>query len=154
MRLMLKTRGITDTEKNFDGVGFDLDGEPFDVLGGVVNNLGEWTFVKSYNGRGPHQWSHSWYYKGEMRGLIWSGGLNFPGAATSAKPLAQLFFYPNATEPNLPPKPEKQSLIPSDLKPLPHCIERLSTIRDTYLLTITGTIEQRKFRYSLTFWNK
>jgi len=42
----------------------------FDILEGRVNQDGDWTFVKSYNGQGPAGWTHSWLYGGEMKGPV------------------------------------------------------------------------------------
>ena len=58
---------------------------------------GHWTFVKSYNGRGPQGWTHEWRYAGEMNGKIWHGGFQKVEKTFDEMFIAQTFFYENST---------------------------------------------------------
>jgi len=81
-----------------------------------------------------------------IKGAVWSGGLNFPGSSPPNKPLAQSFFYPNSTDLANFKRPSGQSFIESDVKPVPHCIQKLSTLRQAYVLNIANKKTKRQFR--------
>ena len=99
MRLMLKSASNSPSRgQTFHGVGFDKNGEHFDILDGIIRPDGTWDFRKHYNGQGPSKWMHEWRYSGELEGAVWKGGFHYTHAPDSAKPLAQNFFFPNSTK--------------------------------------------------------
>ncbi|CBY38636.1 unnamed protein product [Oikopleura dioica] len=145
MKMVLKKSSNNKKVKHFTGKGFDANGEHFDVTKGSILESGHWTFVKSYNGRGPQGWTHEWRYAGEMNGKIWYGGFQKVEKAFDEMFIAQTFFYENSTVFDYPERVHLHKLSATTVpKPFSLCKSKTTQYSENILNAVRTEREKRR----------